>query len=131
MDGMPSLGLANALKDSGLLVAGRLADIYGRKYLFLAGVIVNGLASIGSGFIKVGSVEIAAADPQSHVALCVIRAVAGLGLALAMPSAFGIVGVTFIGHKERTVAFAVMGMGHPLGGSLGQVFGGLIAGSGG
>jgi hypothetical protein len=47
-----------------------------------------------------------------------------------MPAAFGIVGVTFATDRERNIAFATMGMGYPLGG-LGQVFGGLIAGSGG
>lgn len=71
------------------------------------------------------------AHPQHHLALCVIRAIAGLGQALAMPAGFGIVGVTYRGERERSIAFAAMGLGYPIGSSLGQVFGGLIAGSSG
>lgn len=47
-----------------------------------------------------------------------------------MPSAFGIVGVTFTQEPGRTIAFSAMGFGNPVGSALGQVFGGLIASSG-
>lgn len=48
-----------------------------------------------------------------------------------MPCAFGLVGVTYTNEKERNIAFAVISMGYPIGSSLGQVSGGLIAASGG
>lgn len=40
---------------SGLLVAGRLADLYGRKYLFLFGVTVSLIANVMSGIVPVRS----------------------------------------------------------------------------
>ena len=66
---------------------------------------------------------------QNRVALCVVRAFAGLGGSLTLPAAFGIVGVTFTADAERTVAFAILGMGYPIGAALGQIIGGLIAGA--
>ena len=47
-----------------------------------------------------------------------------------MPAAFGMVGATFTEERERNVAFAILGMGYPVGAALGQVIGGLIAGAG-
>jgi MFS family permease len=67
---------------------------------------------------------------QNHIAICVVRAISGLGMALSMPAAFGIVGISFPTEPARTIAFAVMGLGYPVGAALGQVMGGLVAGSG-
>jgi len=103
---------------SGLLVAGRFADLYGRKYLFLIGLSTMCIFSLISGFLRV------------RIALCIVRAFAGLGAAIAMPAAFGIVATTFPDDPERTIAFAVMGVGFPLGGGGGQVIGGLVASTG-
>ena len=44
---------AESLYPSGLLFAGRLADMYGRKLLFLLGLAIFGLFSLASGFVRV------------------------------------------------------------------------------
>jgi MFS family permease len=62
--------------------------------------------------------------------LCVLRAICGLGLAVASPAGFGIVGVTFKYEPERTVAFAAFGLGAPLGAACGTLIGGAIAATG-
>lgn len=63
--------------------------------------------------------------------LCVIRALAGLGLAIASPAAFGITAVSFPNDPERTVAFSALALGNPLGAMLGTLLGGATAGFGG
>ena len=116
---------------SGLLVSGRLADLYGRKYLFLLGLSIVCIFSAISGVLRVSRGFVAAKlTSKDRIALCVVRAFAGLGSAIAMPSTFGIVGVNFTREPERTIAFAVVGLGYPIGAALGQVFGGLIADTG-
>ncbi|TXT07461.1 hypothetical protein VHUM_03181 [Vanrija humicola] len=100
----------------GLLFAGRMADIWGRKLLFISGLV----ASIAFSFISGGM--------RHQLGLCIIRALTGLGLAVATPAGFGIIGVTFREEPGRTIAFAVFGLGNPIGASVGVLVGGAIAG---
>jgi MFS family permease len=60
-----------------------------------------------------------------------MRAFAGLGLAMASPAGFGIIGVSFTTEPARTMAFAALGVGTPFGASMGQILGGVVATSGG
>ncbi|WRT66880.1 uncharacterized protein IL334_003843 [Kwoniella shivajii] len=103
---------------SGLLVAGRLADLYGRKRLFLFGLIVGVIANIISGVIP------------NRIGLTIFRAIAGLGLSISAPAGFGIVGTNFREEPSRTMAFAALGLGTPVGAVVGEIIGGLIAGIG-
>ncbi|TXT04777.1 hypothetical protein VHUM_04045 [Vanrija humicola] len=100
----------------GLLFAGRMADIYGRKILFLSGLAVSVVFSFISGSVR------------NQLALCIVRAFTGLGLAVATPAGFGIIGVTFRQEPARTIAFAVFGLGNPIGSSVGVLVGGAVAG---
>lgn len=101
----------------GLLFSGRLADIYGRKLLFLLGLSCAFVFCIISGFMR------------TLVGICVVRAIAGLGLAIATPAGFGILGVTFREEPERTIAFSCFGLGNPVGASIGMLVGGGVSGS--
>lgn len=65
-----------------------------------------------------------------HAGLCVLRAICGLGLAIASPAAFGIVGVCFRTEPGRTIAFAASGLGAPLGAACGTPIAGAIAATG-
>ncbi len=56
-----------------LLLGGRLADLLGRRRLFIAGLVLFALASLAGGFA------------QSEMWLIIARAVQGLGAALALP----------------------------------------------
>ncbi|BEJ10858.1 hypothetical protein CspHIS471_0102800 [Cutaneotrichosporon sp. HIS471] len=101
----------------GLLFAGRMADIYGRKYLFLGGLTCTLIFCVISGFMP------------NLVSICMVRAISGLGLAIATPAGFGILGVTFREEPERTIAFSCFGLGNPVGASVGMLVGGAVSGA--
>jgi MFS family permease len=94
-----------------------LADIFGRKKLFLGGLTVATIFFFVCGGMR------------SLVGLCVVRALCGLGLAVSTPSAFGIIGVTFREEPERTILFTILGLGNPVGASVGMLVGGGVAGA--
>lgn len=102
-----------------LLISGRLADIFGRRWLFLGGMLTAVIFTFISGAVKV------------FVPLCIIRAIVGVGLALATPAAFGIVGINFRDPKSRTIAYGSMSMGNPVGASVAMIVGGAMASAGG
>jgi MFS family permease len=57
-----------------------------------------------------------------------MRAFAGLGLALACPAGFGLIGETITHEPERSIVFAAFGLGGPIGASSGTILGGGVAG---
>ncbi|KAL7420663.1 hypothetical protein Q5752_004614 [Cryptotrichosporon argae] len=102
-----------------LLFSGRLADIHGRRKMFLARLALSAAFALPCAFMK------------WLVPLCVLRALSGAGLALATPAGFVIIGVMFREEPERTIAFACFGLGNPVGAAVGTLIGGAVAGSGG
>ena len=97
-----------------LLLGGRLADLLGRRRMFLIGVAAFAGASALSG---------AAIDPGMLVAS---RFAQGAAEALAAPAAFGLVALLFPDGKERAKAIGIFGGVAGLGGTLGPVISGLI-----
>jgi EmrB/QacA subfamily drug resistance transporter len=98
-----------------LLAGGRLADVYGRKRVFLTGLTIFTLSSLTAGLAGSGGVLIGA------------RAVQGLGAALLMPATLAIIGHTFTDVRERTAAIGIWSAIAALGLALGPVVGGLIS----
>lgn len=49
------------------------------------------------------------ADPQNRLSMCVTRALSGLGLSIASPAGFGIIGVNIRHEPARTIVFAAFG----------------------
>lgn len=96
-----------------LLLAGRVADVYGRKQCFIAGIVFNAIWSLIGAFMK------------NTAGFAVTRALAGTGTAFSIPSAIGIIASSFTG-RTRTSAFAAFSAGGPIGGGLGLVIGGLL-----
>src|ERR687896_625350 len=96
-----------------LLLGGRLADLLGRRRVFMGGMILFALASLVGGFA------------DSDGALIAARAVQGLGAAILSPAALSIVTTTFRDGAERNKALgawgAVAGSGGAAGGLLGRV----------
>jgi predicted MFS family arabinose efflux permease len=99
----------------GLLVAGRIGDLFGRRPVFLTGCVL----------LAAGSV-LAAAAPHS-VVLFTGRAVIGLGAAVAYPSALSLTSSLFPDEPWRTRAFAASSVAGASGTIAGAVYGGVIS----
>jgi EmrB/QacA subfamily drug resistance transporter len=97
-----------------LLLGGRLADLLGRRRIFIAGLILFALASLVGGFAESEGVLIAA------------RAVQGLGAAIVSPAALSIVTTTFRDGAERNKALGVWGAVAGSGGAAGVLLGGVL-----
>src|SRR4051794_38534291 len=80
-----------------LLLGGRAADLFGRRRVFLGGLVVFSLASLAGGLA------------QSEGWLIAARAVQGLGAAIISPAALSIVTTTFAEGSERNKALGVWG----------------------
>jgi EmrB/QacA subfamily drug resistance transporter len=98
-----------------LLVGGRIADVYGRRRMFLAGLVIFTLSSLAAGLAGSAGLLIAA------------RAVQGLGAALVMPTGLAIIAATFTDARERTAAIGISGGIGALGLALGPAVGGVIS----
>ncbi len=99
-----------------LLLGGRLSDLFGRRRLFLAGVIIFGVASAACGAAVSSSMLVAS------------RFVQGTGEALAGPAALGMIPVLFPDSRERMKALGVWGGIAALGGTFGTVISGALTG---
>src|ERR1700759_2954755 len=97
-----------------LLLGGRLADILGRRRLFLLGVAVFAMASATCG---------AAVDPGMLVAS---RFLQGAGEALAAPASLGLIALLFPDPRERVKALGIWGGIAGLGGTSGTVISGVL-----
>jgi EmrB/QacA subfamily drug resistance transporter len=97
-----------------LLLGGRVADLLGRRKIFVAGVLLFGVSSVMCG---------AANSPGLLVAG---RFLQGFGEALAAPAALGLIAVLFTDAKERAKALGIWGGLSALGGAVGSVAGGLV-----
>ncbi|MFI1352833.1 MFS transporter [Streptomyces sp. NPDC020898] len=97
-----------------LLIGGRIADLFGRKETFLAGVIGFAGASVLGG--AAGNFEL----------LVLARALQGVSGALLAPAALSLLTTIFTDVKERGRAFAIFGAIAGAGGALGNLLGGVL-----
>src|SRR3712207_1116077 len=97
-----------------LLLGGRMADLLGRRRLFMAGLILFALASLLGGLA------------QSEGQLIAARALQGLGGALLSPAALSLVTTIFSEGAERNKALGVWGAVAGSGGAVGVLLGGLL-----
>src|SRR4051794_40188609 len=97
-----------------LLLGGRMADLLGRRRLFIAGLILFVLASLARGL------------SQTEGQLIAARAVQGLGAALVSPAALSIVTTLFAEGAERNKALGVWGAVAGAGGAAGVLLGGIL-----
>jgi EmrB/QacA subfamily drug resistance transporter len=98
-----------------LLPAGRLGDVYGRRLMFISGVVVFTIGSTLCGMAP--SIE----------GLIAARVLQGIGGAMMTPQTLAIVPVLFQ-PKERGLAFALFGLSAGLASVTGPVLGGLLIG---
>jgi EmrB/QacA subfamily drug resistance transporter len=97
-----------------LLLGGRMADLLGRRRLFIAGLILFAVASLAGGLA------------QSEGWLIAARAVQGLGAALLSPAALSLVTVLFAEGADRNKAMGVWGAVAGSGGAVGVLLGGML-----
>ena len=97
-----------------LLLAGRAADLLGRRRVFMVGVVVFTIASLVCGLA------------QSEGMLIVARAVQGLGGAIITPAALSIVMTSFEEGPERNKALGIWGALGGSGAAVGVLAGGVL-----
>ncbi|TMK56467.1 MAG: MFS transporter [Actinobacteria bacterium] len=97
-----------------LLLGGRLADLLGRRRVFMFGLVLFAIASLFGGLAS------------SSGQLVVARAVQGLGAAILSPAALSIVATTFKDGAERNKALGIWGAVAGSGGAAGVLLGGIL-----
>lgn len=102
-----------------LLLGGRLADLLGRRRVFISGLILFALASLAGGFAT------------SDIQLVAARAIQGLGAAIVSPAALSIITTTFKEGAERNKALGAWGAVAGSGGAAGVLLGGVLTDSAG
>ncbi len=97
-----------------LMLGGRMADLLGRRRMFMLGLIVFSLASLAGGLA------------QSEEWLIAARAIQGLGAAIVSPAALSIITTTFAEGEERNRALGIWGAVAGAGGAAGVLLGGIL-----
>ncbi|KAJ5698568.1 hypothetical protein N7462_000573 [Penicillium macrosclerotiorum] len=99
-----------------LLLAGALSDRYGRKKILCLGLAWLSVWTLAIGF------------GQSFIQLTVFRGIQGIGAAMTVPSAIGIISSYFTGI-DRTRALSIYAASGTLGFCAGLIFGGFLTSS--
>jgi EmrB/QacA subfamily drug resistance transporter len=97
-----------------LLLGGRLADILGRRGVFMGGLVVFTVGSLFCGLA------------WSDDSLVAARAIQGLGAATITPSALSILSTTFTEGRERNIALGAWGAVGGFGAAAGVLMGGIL-----
>jgi EmrB/QacA subfamily drug resistance transporter len=97
-----------------LLLGGRLADLMGRRRMFILGLVLFSLASLLGGLA------------QSEAWLIGARAIQGMGAAIVSPAALSIITNTFAEGADRNRALGVWGAVAGAGGAAGVLLGGVL-----
>src|SRR5262245_19863739 len=104
-----------AISFGGLLIlGGRAADLFGRRRMFVIGLVAFAVASLAGGLAR---------DP---VLLIAARVVQGAGAAIVAPAALSLITTSFPEGAERTRAIGLYGAVSSVGFVSGQVLGGVL-----
>jgi EmrB/QacA subfamily drug resistance transporter len=97
-----------------LLLGGRAADLFGRRRIFLGGIVLFTVASLLAGFA------------WSEGSLIAARGLQGLGAAVITPAALSILMTTFAEGRDRNTALGVWGAVGAFGAVAGVLLGGVL-----
>jgi len=97
-----------------LMLGGRLADLLGRRRLFMIGLALFTVSSLLDGLA------------WSEGSLIAFRSLQGLGAALLSPAALSILTTTFAEGRERNLALGIWGAASGSGGAAGVLLGGAL-----
>ncbi len=100
-----------------LLLGGRLADLYGRRRIFMIGLVTFAVASLLGGLAT------------NETLLLGARGLQGLGAALASPAALALITTTFPAGPARNRAFAIYAAMSGAGAAVGLILGGWLTGT--
>src|SRR4051812_24417274 len=98
-----------------LLAGGRLADVYGRRRIFVGGLALFTVSSLVAGLASSGEMLIAS------------RAIQGIGAALLMPATLAVIMAAFTNVRERNTAIGIWAAIGALALALGPALGGVIS----
>lgn len=99
-----------------LLLSGVLADRYGRKNIFCAGMAFLSIWTLANGFAT------------SFIQMAIFRALQGIGAAMTVPSSVGIISSFFVA-KDRSRGLSMFGAAGAVGFCVGLVLGGFLTAS--
>jgi len=99
-----------------LLLGGRLGDLYGRRRIFMLGLVIFAVASALGGLA------------QNEAMLLGSRGLQGLGAAIASPTALALITTTFPAGPQRSRAFSVYAAMSGAGAAVGLILGGWLTG---
>jgi MFS family permease len=115
---LPWIATAYALPAAGFtLLFGRIADLFGRRRLFLTGIALLAVASIVGGFAT------------SPALLLIARTLQGLATAIAMPAALSLLITSFSDEKQRARILGLNGALLSGGFTVGALVGGALVGA--
>jgi EmrB/QacA subfamily drug resistance transporter len=97
-----------------LLLGGRLADLLGRRRLFVGGLVLFAASSLLCGIA------------WSEASLIGFRAIQGLAGALLVPAALSLLMTTFTEGRERNLALGIYGAASGSGAAAGVLLGGVL-----
>jgi EmrB/QacA subfamily drug resistance transporter len=97
-----------------LLLGGRAGDLFGRRRMFIAGVLIFAIASLLGGFA------------WNEGWLLAMRALQGVGGAIASPTALALITTTFAEGPARNKAFGVYAAVSGAGAAIGLILGGVL-----
>jgi EmrB/QacA subfamily drug resistance transporter len=97
-----------------LMLGSRVADLLGRKRMFMSGLVLFSGASLACGLA------------QTDTQLIAFRAIQGLGAAVISPASLAILTTTFREGEERNKALAIWGAIAGAGGAVGVLLGGIL-----
>jgi EmrB/QacA subfamily drug resistance transporter len=98
-----------------LLLGGRLADLFGRRRMFIGGLVLFAVTSLLCGLA------------WSAGSLVAFRALQGLAAALLAPAALSLLMTTFTEGRERNLALGIYGAASGSGAAVGVLLGGILS----
>ncbi|RDW75844.1 hypothetical protein BP5796_06665 [Coleophoma crateriformis] len=98
-----------------LLISGAIADVVGRRPVFLLGSLLLASFTLGCGLARTSTEFIT------------FRGVQGVAISFCLPSGIGIISSSFAPGQRKNIAFACIGGGSPIGYAFGLVLGGIFA----
>ena len=97
-----------------LLVFGAVSDVLGAKFIWITGSFLYAIFTVAVGLSRTG------------IEMILFRTLLGIAVSMCLPTAVSLITNTFPKGAWRNVAFALNGMGQPLGYSVGLLLGGVF-----